>query len=205
MIDGRTCKCGLYFPSVASMKRHTKWVHSNAVKVDEDVASDEHPWRRQMMTTSLSLYVQTKCLYTETFLKLWSLHELMQKPFLSNEVAKTVVYSQVKVFSFLIKFANWLQLVFRIIISNFLSFIPWTSTEGGGGVQSFVHTCPQGGEGGSEKRSKSVHVVCERPLSTFTSDYQVIIYHGFSSIKMLSYSCTVIECLGCLIPCPSWT
>ena len=135
MIDGRTCKCGLYFPSVASMKRHTKWVHSNAVKVDEDVASDEHPWRRQMMTTSLSLYVQTKCLYTETFLKLWSLHELMQKPFLSNEVAKTVVYSQVKVFSFLIKFANWLQLVFRIIISKFWSFIPWTSTDGGGGYR----------------------------------------------------------------------
>ena len=49
---------------------------------------------------------------------------------------KTIVYSQVKVISFLIKFANWLQVIFRNIISIFLLFGPisWTSTSGWQGV-----------------------------------------------------------------------
>ena len=44
LIGGRTCVCGIYFPSVAAMRRHKKVAHPKEVtKESEDVTPrDEH-------------------------------------------------------------------------------------------------------------------------------------------------------------------
>ena len=44
-VDARTCpECSLYFPSVASMRRHKKGVHQKCGLIDNEVPhlSDEH-------------------------------------------------------------------------------------------------------------------------------------------------------------------
>ena len=69
LIGGRTCVCGIYFPSVAAMRRHKKVAHPKEVtKESEDVTPrDEHLEEDNNVSVLIENRLDQKPVYRDIF------------------------------------------------------------------------------------------------------------------------------------------